>query len=649
MTLYGKNHMNKAPQADRRRFIRLRWIFPVEFRLLDAETGELASDFIQGFTADVSKGGILLRVNHLRPDYVKALKKKEVRLLTNINIHFGYKPIRAIASVMWFDTSTIRGRECSLIGLSFDKIGDRARRRFIRYTASICWGPRLTMIVLALLVAALGMERVTEINLTRENTMLVERLSDVLEARTEVVNTLKEADREKAALVAQIEEQRGKIEQIESEQRMLDDAEQGLELDERLRALTEDNEMLQKELDVVNARTDMRLKELKKIDRVRENLEKKTVDKMYDWIVLHKNNKTNLISSYEGDDFLKGVAFIYDEALAAQAFLLYKDSDSAEDILGFFKYKAQKTEGAFTNAYDVNTGSIAEHSVHVGPNMWIGITALQYTDMTGLKDYLALAKDIGDWAIKLQDEDRDGGLRGGPKETWFSTEHNLDAYAFFTMLHKKTGDDKYKAAADKVLAWLKTNAFTGTGRIKRGKGDATIATDTFSWAIAALGPETLIGLGMDPDAILMFAEEHCKVTVDFRRPDGEVVEVTGFDFAKSKNVARGGVVSAEWTAQMIVSFRIMRDFNEKVVQLKTAYAYRSKYNFYLSQLEKMIISSPSKIGQGAGCLPYATQDNADTGHGWRTPKGANTGSVSSTAYGIFAIKGYNPLRLASEQ
>jgi hypothetical protein len=260
-----------------------------------------------------------------------------------------------------------------------------------------------------------------------------------------------------------------------------------------------------------------------------------------------------------------------------------------------------------------------------------------------------MARNIGDWLIDLQKKDKEGGLRGGPEESWFSTEHNLDGYAFFKMLYKKTGDDKYKRAAQKTLDWIKHHAFTGTGRVNRGKGDATIATDTFSWAIAALGPTTLMELGMDPDAIMKFAEDNCRVTVDFERPDGDVISVTGFDFARNKHMSRGGVISTEWTAQMIVAFRIMRDFHEKVVDLKRAYAYRDKYNFYLSQLERLIISSPSKVGQGAGCLPYATQDDVDTGHGWRTPNGKNTGSVSATAYGIFAIKGYNPLELASEQ
>jgi hypothetical protein len=46
-----------------------------------------------------------------------------------------------------------------------------------------------------------------------------------------------------------------------------------------------------------------------------------------------------------------------------------------------------------------------------------------------------------------------------------------------------------------------------------------------------------------------------------------------------------------------------------------------------------------------GCLPYATQDFVDTGHGWTTPKGNSTGSLSGTTYALFACYNYNPLEI----
>jgi hypothetical protein len=94
-----------------------------------------------------------------------------------------------------------------------------------------------------------------------------------------------------------------------------------------------------------------------------------------------------------------------------------------------------------------------------------------------------------------------------------------------------------------------------------------------------------------------------------------------------------------------MAFRIMAGYYERLGSKVKALKYARLAKEYLDELGKMIISSPSPSGQGAGCLPYATQDDADTGHGWRTPKGKSTGSIAGTAYAILAYYDYNPLAL----
>ncbi|MFZ2356334.1 MAG: hypothetical protein WAW67_00710, partial [Candidatus Omnitrophota bacterium] len=175
--------------------------------------------------------------------------------------------------------------------------------------------------------------------------------------------------------------------------------------------------------------------------------------------------------------------------------------------------------------------------------------------------------------------------------------------------------------------------------------DSTIATDTYAWSIAAIGPQQLEELGMNPDSILEFAEKNCSVEVDFTRPEGKTVKVKGFDFAPQRHVSRGGVVSSEWTAQMVLSFKIMAENYYKKGMIAKARTYEFKADDYLNCLGNMVISSPSPSGQGESCLPYATEDFVDTGHGWMTPKGKSTGSVSGTAYTIFAYYKFNPLEL----
>jgi hypothetical protein len=214
------------------------------------------------------------------------------------------------------------------------------------------------------------------------------------------------------------------------------------------------------------------------------------------------------------------------------------------------------------------------------------------------------------------------------------------------MLYKITGKAKYFDCANKILNWLVKHTYDKPGLpVKRGKGDSTIATDTYAWSIAAIGPEKLEKIGMSPDRIMEFAESNCSIEVEYYRPEGRIIKIKGFDFAPQRNISRGGVVSSEWTAQMVISFKIMEDFYSKKGRPARAREYKSKAEEYLSSLGNMIISSPSPSGQGESCLPYATQEFVDTGHGWFTPKGKSTGSLAGTVYTFFAYNNYNPLEI----
>jgi hypothetical protein len=327
----------------------------------------------------------------------------------------------------------------------------------------------------------------------------------------------------------------------------------------------------------------------------------------------------------------------------------FSDFERARKMLDFFSRRARRSDGFFMNAYYVNDGTPVEYIAHSGPNIWLGIAALRYTDKTGDNRFLPMAEDIARAIIKIQSEDPEGGIRGGPSVDWYSTEHNLDAYAFFNIMHSITSKEIYRASRDKVLQWLIAHSYDKPDiPIKRGRGDSTIATDTYAWSIAALGPEKLTAMDMNPDKILEFARDNCAVEVEYTAADGKQALIKGFDFAPASHVARGGVISTEWTAQMIISYRIMADYyRAKDVQTK-ALAYEQTADEHLASLCTMIISSPSPTGQGEGCLPYASAESVDTGHGWTTPKGKTTGSVSGTAYTIFAYYNYNPLASRDE-
>jgi hypothetical protein len=368
---------------------------------------------------------------------------------------------------------------------------------------------------------------------------------------------------------------------------------------------------------------------------------------MYRWIAVHQNPRTGLVMSFEGDKDMQDWAFIYDQALAAQTYVNFSDFERAKKILDFFNKKAKRVDGLFVNAYYAKDGSPADYVVHSGPNIWVGIAAIRYTAKTQDTKYMSMAEDIARVIMDFQAKDKDGGIRAGPNISWYAAEHNLDAFAFFNMMYRITNKQEYLDARDKVLKWLMLYSYDlqQDVPIVRGKGDSTIATDTYAWSIASIGPEKLTELGMNPDKIMEFAEAKCAVEAEFIQQDGRKTRIKGFDFASQKNVSRDGVVSSEWTAQMIIAFRMMAGYyRQKNISAK-AFEYEKKADEYLAAMCAMIITSPSSTGQGEGCLPYASIDYVDTGHGWRTPKGKLTGSVAATAYTIFAYYNYNPLQL----
>jgi len=68
-------------------------------------------------------------------------------------------------------------------------------------------------------------------------------------------------------------------------------------------------------------------KELIRLDERKVMLEQANFDKMYQWLKIHQNNRTGLVSSFEGDKEIANWSFTYDLALVAQAYTKFSDFD----------------------------------------------------------------------------------------------------------------------------------------------------------------------------------------------------------------------------------------------------------------------------------------------------------------------------------
>ncbi|MDD4955079.1 MAG: PilZ domain-containing protein [Candidatus Omnitrophica bacterium] len=631
---------------NRRKYIRISTVLPVEFCILDA-AGKHITPWLQGFTHDIGKGGLCLLINDLWWGFWDKLKTKDSRLLLHINIPLKARIVTANAKVIWASQEKQKDFYRFAIGLQLSA-SEQDLNSLFSYALFHKFTPIALKSALAALLIFSTVFFVRAHMLTVENRSLVKNYVSILNRSS----GLKEFIDEEAAKSASFEDAQkkisGKINSLNGtikEYAASPDAKSGL-IQEKINAAKKEIEILQKESSFLKTKQKEydeaslgAKREFKDLEYTKSRESSKVIKGIYSWIKNRQDLLSGLVLSYEGDENLKKMSFTYDQALAAIAFVLFDDKERAEKIFDFYLKKVDKGEKIF-NAY-YTQGDCAEYVAHSGPNAWIGMAVLDYYKETGNKKYLPIAEEVSDFLFEMMDSE--GGIKGGPTVEWYSTEHNLDAYAFFKSFYEVTKNEKYLKAAEKIKSWIFKYAYTSYGPpVNRGKGDSTIATDTYAWSVTAFGAEELLFLNMNPENILDFAVDNCSVTANFKRKEREIC-VKGFDFAKYRNVARGGVVSCEWTAQMVLSFEIMADYYSRKDAAKSK-EYLNKSVFYSNELQKMLITSPSKIGIEDPCLPYASSADVDTGHGWRTPNGDRTGSLSSSAYFLIAYLGYNPLK-----
>jgi len=642
---------------EKRRYIRIATVIPVEFSLTDIHCRRISS-YIQGFTNNISKAGICLNVNDFSGEYDKTLLLGNTIVLT-LNLPFLRTSMMLLGRITWKDKESTAQYHRLKLGVEFTDIKKKEAQVIFGYALFKKLLPYGTFSVL-LLIGLISLQLYfKEQELIQKNIKTVQQykalLSEVDNLRLTVDREDKHVDEVRKRyqkLVLQLNEREQDVEQWQQQLARLQadtvrDAAGEQKLTAALYTARKEISTLRQEKDFLNSVLTERLKAQKVLRRVIQEKEKERsavsstiAEGMYTWIKSRQQPKTGLLVSYEGDHQLAGVAFTYDQALACMVFLIAGETDRARNILDFYRDQLQKNNAVY-NAYYAVDGTPNEYVQHSGVYAWLGLAALHYVQKTKDQSYLSIAEKVAEFLEKMMDED--GGIVGGPSLSWYSTEHNLDAYAFFTLYNRLSPNAHYAALSDKLAVWLSQFAYSRREvPVQRGKGDATIATDTYAWSITALGPATLVSLGMDPDKIMEFAIENCEVETTFFRKTGSI-KVKGFDFAKFINIARGGVISCEWTAQMILSMQIMAEYYS--TQDPAAYReYLRKVLLYSSEIQKMIINSPSLTGKSYPALPYASDAQVDTGHGWRTPSGNENSALASTAYFLFTYEGWNPLQ-----
>lgn len=566
------------PGEERRRYIRLASVFPVQFRLIASEDGHFLSEELQGFTNNIGKGGICLVINELASELANLLRNHQAKLSLNIEIPLSRRLVSARAAVAWMSQAADTPGKY-FVGLSYEEINPADNKRIMRYA----WAKKLFLpVVLTIIIVlglGLGVNTFISVKLIKGNKALLEQLVGIVQESSVAKQKVKEITRERETLQLKIQALELRLKAIEEEAGNKEKAAST----EEIKNLTRQRSFLQNELIALQRNESQIAEELLHLDKKKVTLEKANLDKMYQWLLTHQDPRTGLVVSFGGD--YPDVVFTGSQAMVVLAYLNFSDFKRAKKILDFFDKKAKKRGAGFYNAYSASTGQpeytdTAYQYQHFSSDIWVGLAATGYVHRTGDQAYLGLAEEMADHLISLQDAQ--GRIQETLEDEPYFTKCNLDAYALFNIMHQLTGKDKYLRSRENVLSWLLKDA---RNRAKRAQDNSYIALDTYPWSIAALGPERLEELKINPDRIIEFAEDN---------------------YLKE-------IVSLQEAARMAISSKIMARFYYKKGLRAKAHAYDMKADEYLSQI----------------CLSYAATDE----------------NTSSIAYAIFAYCDYNPLEL----
>ncbi len=182
-----------------------------------------------------------------------------------------------------------------------------------------------------------------------------------------------------------------------------------------------------------------------------------------------------LVQSYS-DEALGATAFTYDNAVSIHAYLASgrEDLQDRAEVLGAGLLYAQANnfpiaDGRFAQAYYVNVAAPSGafitpaaapfyfYTSAVGDQAWAGMALSQLYLRTRDDKYLAGALEVANWIVtNAYSKLGAGGYSFGtninpnnmsvPSPNGKSTEHNIDTYAFFTMLHRLTKGGSAKNA-----------------------------------------------------------------------------------------------------------------------------------------------------------------------------------------------------------
>lgn len=330
---------------------------------------------------------------------------------------------------------------------------------------------------------------------------------------------------------------------------------------------------------------------------------------IYLW-VSQMQQENGLLESAEFTDFVS----LYDNSLAALAFMQAGDLKKAERIFDYFENRMEEellngSGGLFQfRKKDGSGGS----RTWLGDNAWLLIALNHYHDLTGSESYTILADNLENWIRSLQDTD--GGLWGGFNEDGSQipkvTEGIITAY------NALDGFDDFHQGILDFLAEERWDHDEMVLITQDEDPNYRFALDLHSLGVLIFGDL--------PPTVLEQADR-------FRNTQMATLsglELYGYGFDED-----GDVIWLEGTAQMTLALHLN--------------GWPGKKAALLEQMEKSLIYSG--LAEGARGLPYTANHGSSFGAELLWDHADLTPALSSSIWYLFAHSGFNPMFLGASK
>ena len=211
-----QNTVSKADLKNRRKYIRITTTLPVTFYLID-EKGKQITPWLQGFTHDISKGGIGLLINDLWQGLWERINQRGTVLMLAIEMPFKKKRILAKGKIAWTSSKALGEFTQHTLGVEFTEITPKHAAALFRFALI---KKRLPLVVSALfiVIVAVSVGLFLKTNeLVLENRRIVKNYVNVIGQSSDLEALLAQENKKRDSLLRRQKDVQEKIEGLETQ------------------------------------------------------------------------------------------------------------------------------------------------------------------------------------------------------------------------------------------------------------------------------------------------------------------------------------------------------------------------------------------------------------------------------------------------